>query len=80
MIGLTLFATVIWRDARLPRWAGAAQVVGNALFITPFYPLELLAGALVCLGLLWMAASIWRSTQGRSTRTARAWAVEGIGC
>jgi hypothetical protein len=59
-IGAVVLATAIWQSSALPKWAGVLLTIGLALWC-PLFPqlIRIVDGALVGLGGLWLAGSIW---------------------
>lgn len=63
--GAVLAAAAVWRSGVLPRYSAVAYAVGFALFIPQFYgsaAVRIAHGALVAVGLLWLAFVVWRAT------------------
>lgn len=60
-----LAAIGVWRSATLPRSAGLLFAAGLALFLPQFFapaPVRIVHGALLGLGLAWLAVAMWRGT------------------
>jgi hypothetical protein len=73
LIGVSaiMAAVAIWRSGVLPRWSGVPFALAFALYIPQFYgnqPIRVAHGALVTIGCLWVAVSMWRRS---STRTIK---------
>ena len=63
-IGVIYLALAIWRDSRLPRWAGVLFAIGLALWFPPFpRAVRIIDGFFIGLGGLWLASSMWRSAE-----------------
>ena len=63
-IGVVYLALAIWRDSRLPRWAGVLFAIGLALWFPPFpRAVRIIDGFFIGLGGLWLASSMWRSAE-----------------
>lgn len=70
--GAILVAIAIWKSGVLPRWSGVPLALGFALFIPQFFgtqPLRVAHGLLITVGCLWLAAVMWRSITGHSSRS-----------
>src|SRR5690606_38666479 len=64
-----LAAIGVWRSATLPRSAGLLFAAGLALFLPQFFtpaPVRIVHGALLGLGLAWLAVALWRATGATS--------------
>jgi len=63
-IGVVYLALAIWRDSRLPRWAGVLFAIGLALWFPPFpRAVRIIDGFFIGLGGLWLASSMWRAVE-----------------
>jgi len=63
-IGAVYLAAAIWRDSRLPRWAGVLFAIGLALWFPPFpRAVRIIDGFFIGLGGLWLASSLWRAAE-----------------
>ena len=63
-IGVVYLAAAIWRDSRLPRWAGVLFAIGLALWFPPFpRTLRIIDGFFIGLGGLWLASSMWQAAE-----------------
>jgi hypothetical protein len=61
-IGVVYLAAAIWRDSRLPRWAGVLFAIGLALRFPPFpRAVRIIDGFSIGLGGLWLASGLWRA-------------------
>ena len=70
-IGAVYLAAAIWRDSRLPRWAGVLFAIGLALWFPPFPRMvRVIDGFFIGLGGLWLTSSLWRATSARSPASA----------
>lgn len=70
--GAILVAIAIWNSGMLSKWSGVPLALGFALFIPQFFgtqPLRVAHGLLITVGCLWLAAVMWRSITGHSSRS-----------
>ncbi|HEX6076083.1 MAG TPA: hypothetical protein VFZ32_12565 [Micromonosporaceae bacterium] len=66
--GTVLAAVAIWRSRSLSRYSGVPLALGFVLFIPQFFTppaVRIGHGLLVALGLVWLAAELWRATSDR---------------
>ena len=64
-VGAIVAASAIWRSGLLPRYSGVPFAAGFALFFPQFYTppaVRIGHGALVAVGLAWLAVALWRTT------------------
>ena len=66
-LGYVLFGVAVWKDGRLPKWAGALLAVGG--LIMPYSPpgpqiLFQLGGVLVGAGAAWLGWTMWSQGDG----------------
>jgi hypothetical protein len=64
-VGAVLVAVAVWRSGALPRYAAIPFAAGFALFIPQFTApaaVRIAHGALVAVGMLWLALVTWRAT------------------
>ena len=63
-VGAALAAVAIWRSGALPRFSGVLFAAGLVLFLPQFYTppaVRIGHGVLMAVGLLWLAAALWRA-------------------
>lgn len=68
-VGVPLFAAAIWRSGILTRWSGILLAAGFALFLPQFFtpqPIRVAHGALILVGCLVLAWSMWTSARGKA--------------
>jgi hypothetical protein len=68
-VGAILAAVAVWRSSTLARWSGVPFALGFALYIPQFFgtqPVRVAHGVLVAVGCLWVAAGMWRQSDGRA--------------
>ena len=69
-VSAIMAAVAIWRSGVFPRWSGVPFALAFALYIPQFFgtqPIRVAHGALVAIGCLWIAASMWRQSDTHAT-------------
>lgn len=69
-VGPILGALAVWRSGTLSRWSGLPFALGFALYIPQFFgnqPIRVAHGLLVALGCIWLAWSMGRGQNPRSS-------------
>lgn len=82
LIGLLLLAAAaiilaitIWKSDKYPTFSGIPFVIGMLLYIPQFFggqPLRITHGALVAIGCVWIAISLWRESRKTPKSKAQA--------
>jgi hypothetical protein len=70
--GAIVAAIAIWRSDVIAKWSGVPFALAFALYIPQFYgtpAIRVAHGVLVAVGCLWIAASMWRRSNQRVTRS-----------
>ena len=67
-----MVATALWKSGIFPRWSGVPFALGFALYIPQFFgtqSIRVAHGALVAVGCLWIAATLWQQRAKESSRS-----------
>ena len=71
-VSAVMVATALWKSGIFPRWSGVPFALGFALYIPQFFgtqSIRVAHGALVAVGCLWIAATLWQQRAKESSRS-----------
>ena len=63
LVGHVLIGIAVMRAKVLPRWSGAALIVGSVLFLPPLpWPIPVVGSVMYGAALVWMGYALWTGT------------------